>query len=317
MDRVSTVGTYQSALASIMLAEQNQATADQQVSSGKVATDLGGFGDSSERLVATRTLQSRLQSYSDNSQILSAKLGIQDTALTQMESAAGDAVKAIHSAIASGDASNLMASLQNSLTSAASSINLQYQGQYVFAGSQVSTAPLAITNINALATAGTPVALNTVFKNDQFPPKSRLDDNTVATTGFVADAVASPYIQVLQQVAAYNQGPNGPFGKPLTAAQTTFLQGVVQTAQAAQQTVTNVTVQNGGVQNQVTNVQKAISAQQTALTNIVSNITDVDVAQAATNLQLAQASLQAAAQVFSRLSGSALVNLLPSTSTTA
>jgi flagellar hook-associated protein 3 FlgL len=76
-------------------------------------------------------------------------------------------------------------------------------------------------------------------------------------------------------------------------------------------------VQNGGVQNQVTNVQKAISAQQTALTNIVSNITDVDVAQAATNLQLAQASLQAAAQVFSRLSGSALVNLLPSTSTTA
>jgi flagellar hook-associated protein 3 FlgL len=317
MDRVSTVGTYQSALASIMLAEQNQASANQQVSSGKVADSLGGFGDSSERLVATRTLQSRLQSYADNGQILSSKLSIQETALTQMESAAGAAVKAIQASVASADGSNLMTSLQNSLTSAASTLNLQYQGQYIFAGSQVSTAPLAITNINQLAVAGAPVPLSAVFKNDQFPPKSRLDDNTVTTTGFVADGVASPYVQVLQQVAAYNQGPNGPFGSPLTAAQTTFLQGVIQTAQAAQQTVTNVTVQNGGVQNQVTNVQSAITAQQTALTNIVSNITDVDVAQAATNLQLAQATLQAAAQVFSRLSGSALVNLLPSTSTTA
>ena len=39
MDRVSTVGTYQSALASIMMAEQKQATADQQVSSGKVRSE--------------------------------------------------------------------------------------------------------------------------------------------------------------------------------------------------------------------------------------------------------------------------------------
>lgn len=317
MDRVSTVGTYQSALASIMLAEQNQANADQQVSSGKVATDLKGFGDASQRLVSTRTLQSRLQSYVDNGQILSSKLSIQDTAFTQMQSAAGSVVTSIQNAVATGDGSNLMSSLQNALTSAASSLNLQYQGQYVFAGSQVSTAPLAITDINQLATAGTPVALTSVFKNDQFPPKSRLDDNTVVTTGFVADAVASPFVQVLQQVAAYNQGANGPFTKPLTSAQTTFLQGVIQSAQNAQQGVTNLTVQNGGVQNQVTAVQSAIAAQQTALTNIVSNITDVDIAQAATNLQLAQASLQAAAQVFAKLSGSSLVNLLPSTSTTA
>ena len=77
--------------------------------------------------------------------------------------------------------------------------------------------------------------------------------------------------------------------------------------------LTNVTAQNGLAQNEVTATQSALTSRQTMLTNLIGNIDQTDVAQATTNLQQAQLSIQAAGQVFQALNASSLLNTLTAT----
>lgn len=60
MNRVSTSTAYSAVLANLMAARARQAHAQAQVSSGKLAADLKGFGQGAEALTASRTLQSRV-----------------------------------------------------------------------------------------------------------------------------------------------------------------------------------------------------------------------------------------------------------------
>ena len=75
----------------------------------------------------------------------------------------------------------------------------------------------------------------------------------------------------------------------------------------------NVVAQNGQAQNEVTNTQGALTQRQTMLQGLVGNITTADLAQASTNLQQAQLSIQAAGQVFQALNNSSLLNILQPT----
>ncbi len=314
MTRVSTAGLFSVAVLAINNAQQNLDKTGQQADSGKIASDLAGYGGSAEQITASRTVQSRIQSYLTNGQVLSGKLDIQDQSLQAVQTAAGSAKTAISSAVAAGDGSSLITALQSALSSTVTALNTQYNGQYVFAGSQTSTAPVAASQLSDLTAAG---AIANVFRNDQSAPTNRINDNTVVTTGQVASNVATPLLSALQQVEAFNQGPNGPITGTLTAAQTTFLQGVLASFTSAQTTVTSAVVQNGAVQSQLTNTTATLTSQNDSLTNTLSNLTDVNEAQVATQLQMAQYALQASVQVYNTLKASSLLNLTSSTATSA
>jgi flagellar hook-associated protein 3 FlgL len=60
----------------------------------------------------------------------------------------------------------------------------------------------------------------------------------------------------------------------------------------------------------VETTQKALTDRQTALTAVLGNMTEVDMADAVSRLQLAQTALQASTQAFSVLHGSTLLDLL-------
>ncbi len=68
--------------------------------------------------------------------------------------------------------------------------------------------------------------------------------------------------------------------------------------------------QNGLAQAEVTNTQGSLTSQQTMVQGLIGTATQPDLAQAATNLQQAQLSIQAAGQVFSALKSSSLLNTL-------
>lgn len=310
MNRVSTAGLFNSAVLAINNAQQRLTTAGQQANTGKLANDLAGYSASNEQITATRTLQARLQSHIDGGKVLSSKLDLQDQTLQAVSSAAGSAHKAIAQALAAGDGSSLITQLQSALSTSVTALNTQFNGQYLYAGSQSTTAPVTASQLSDLTAAG---AISNVFKNDNLAPVNRLDDNTVVTTGQLASSVATPLFTALQTVEAYNQGANGPINGTLTPAQTTFLQGVLASFVSAQQTATAAVVQNGAVQQQLTTTTDILTKQNDTLTNTLSNLTDVDEAKAASDLQLAQFALQASAQVFSTLKSSSLLSLLPNT----
>jgi flagellar hook-associated protein 3 FlgL len=308
MSRVSTVGLYSSAVLAITTAQDRLATATQQANTGKVAQDLSGYGADSEKIIAQRSLQSRIQSHIQNGTVLSSRLDLQDQALQSVSTAAGDAHNAIAQALASGDGSALMTQLQSALSTASTALNTRFNGQYIFAGSQTTTAPVSASQMSDLTAAG---AIANVFHNDQLATANRLDDNTVVTTGQLADSVGTPLMTALQSVEAFNQGASGPISGTLTAAQTTFLQGVLANFSTAQSQATSDAVQNGAVQQQLKSTTSVLNAQNDTLTNSLSDLTDVNEAQAANDLQLAQFAFQASARVFNSLQNSSLLSILP------
>lgn len=307
MERVSTSATYSSALLNIMNAETRQNDAQTQVSTGKVASSLSGFGVQADTLTATRSLKARIDSYVSNAKTLSSTLDVQDQALGQLSDAAQSARGAIAEAIATGSADGLMTSLQGYLSQAVDSLNSNYQGRYLFAGGQSGTAPVGSTTLADLTAAPSTASL---FSNDQQTTTSRLDDKQTVSTGFLASNLGQPLFDALKSVEALNQGASGPLSGTLTQAQQTALTGMLSQFDAAFDGVNTAVAVNGSAQSRVTVTQASLVDRQTALSGVLTGITDVDMGAAVSKLQLSQTALQASAQVFATLSSTSLLNLL-------
>jgi flagellar hook-associated protein 3 FlgL len=309
MDRISTASAYNNVLANLMAAQVAQSVAGNQLSSTEKATDLQGYGTGAETLTALQATATQVTGYLNNSQEVGAKLATQDNALNEVAGGAGDTLKAITEALASGNGTTLMASLQNAFSNAVEGLNSTFNGEYMFAGGQVNTQPVSAAGLSDL-TAG-PIA--NLFHNDQRQTTTQLDQNTSVGTGFLADKVATPLFQALAAIEAYSEGPNGPFTGTLTSQQATFLSGQIASLDVVEANLNNVVAQNGQAQNMVTNAQGDLTQRQTMLQGLIGNITDADLAKATTDLQQAQLSIQAAGQVFQVLNSTSLLNSLSST----
>lgn len=306
MDRVTTFLSSQSAMMNLMAAETRQNDAQQQVSTGFVATDLKGYGHQAEALTAAKTLKTRVDGFVDGAKALSSKLDAQNLALGQVSDAAQGAHDAIANAIATGHADGLMSALQSFFGQAAQGLNTQFDGQYLFAGAQTSTAPVAISDMTQLPAATT----SDMFKNDQLKPVSQVDESTTLQTGFLASDVGGATFDAFKQVQAFANGANGPFSGQLTDAQTTFLKGMLTSFKDAASGAVDVTAQNGLLQNRVDQVSKTQTDRQSMLQTMIGGITDVDVADAVSRLTQAQTAVQASAQVFASLQNTSLLNYL-------
>lgn len=315
MNGISTSYQYQSVLLNIMNAQQNETTAQQQYSTGKIGDDLKAFAGQADQITAAQTLTAQTNTYVQNNTALADRLTVQDQTLSQVATITTNARSAVAEAVATGDATSLSTSLQSQLSQAIAALNTQYNGQYLFAGGQTSTAPAVTGTTLANLTAAGGVAA--AFQNGDAPQQDRLDADTRITTGFTASGVATGLYTALSQVATYlqaQQTANG--GQPittLTAAQTTALTGMLSSFDTASTALNNQVAQNGLVQDQVSATKTALTARQTALTNTLGDLTNVDQAKAATNLTLAQTALQASAQVFASLNNTSLLNVLSTT----
>lgn len=305
--RVSTAGNYGSVLVNLMAAQQRQFDAGNRVSSQKNGTDLKGYATKAETLTAMRTVDRRLTAYSDQNDQVAAKLGSQDEALNQVTDAAGAIRQAMADALATDRADTLMQDINGQFATATEGLNARYDGKYLFAGGQINTKPVTATTLADL-TSGPPIA--SFFTNDQFKAQAKLDDSATATTGQLASDLGTAMLTGLQGIQAFNQGAGGPFNGQLTPAQRTFLENQLASWDQIRSDLTLKTAQNGLVQKRVEDVKTNIGVHQDTLTIMIGHITDADMAKAATDLQSAQLSIQASAQVFSSLQGSSLLNYL-------
>jgi flagellar hook-associated protein 3 FlgL len=307
MERISTSGAYSAVLASLMANQAKQTQVIAQISSGETATDLKGYAGKAETLMAMQSVQSQVAGYVNSGQTLTAKLSSQNTALTQMSDASTSASKAITDALASGTGDVVMQSLQTAYGEIAQGLNTTFNGEYVFGGGQVNTPPVSATSLSALGAAP---SVASVFHNDQMVQTAQVSQNTTLQTGFLASNLGTAVFTTLQAIQAYDQGPSGPLTGQLTSAQSTFLQGQLANLSTATAALNTAAGQNGTNQNQLASTQTSLTDQQTSLQGLVGNITNVNMGQAAANLQQAQLAVQASAQAFVTLNGTSLLNVL-------
>jgi flagellar hook-associated protein 3 FlgL len=312
MERISTATIFNGIISNLMAAQSQESLINTQVSSGKNATDLQGYSANAETLMAMQTVQSQVTGYLSAGQVVTAKLSNQNTALTQIAGSATSGATAITNALAAGNGDTVMQALQSAFNDAVQGLNSTFNGQYLFAGGQVNTQPVSATSLSSLTTG----TIASQFHNDQLVQSAQVDQNTNMKTGFLADQLGTALFTTFQAIEAYNQGPNGPFGGVLTSAQSAFLQGQIANFNSAATALNTAAGQNGLLQSELSTTQTDLGDRQTTLKGLIGNITDTNMAQAASNLQQAQLAVQASAKIFSSLANSSLVTLLPASPVT-
>jgi|KBSSwiStaDraftv2_1062776.scaffolds.fasta_scaffold03182_9 flagellar hook-associated protein 3 FlgL len=310
MNRVSTASNYSAILANLMAAQQRQVDAGSQVASQKKGDDLKSYARNAEMLTAMRSIQVRGQGFLEQNSTIADKLATQDIALSQVADAVAGAREAIAEALASGHVNTLVEDMEAQLRNAVEGLNARYGGKYLFAGGQIDTKPVTATTLSDLTAPATVIA--DFFKNDQFVTQNKVDDSTTVSTGVLADAIGTGLMTAFKAFQNEEQTGSGPFTGDLTDAQRTFLEGQLASWDQAHQTIVNIAGRNGLVAKRVDTVKDDLTSRQSSLKEMIGGITDVDMAEAASNLQAAQVAVQAAAQVFMSLQQSSLLNLLKS-----
>lgn len=306
--RISTGMIWGNALGNLMSAQERMAKANDQVSTQKVATDLMGHGRASEIIAAYQSALGKAEGFIEVNQTVSDRLNSQDLALTTASDSAGNGKDAIMNALASGDGSALMTAMQGAFSTALDGLNYMHNGQYLFGGGNDDKSPVTVRSLSELAALP---AVSDAFQNGDIRKTSRIDTHTTVQTGMLGNELGEELMQIFADIQQYNDDPlTGPFGANLTDAQKTFLTTKSQELNAQYDKLVQQTSLNGTMQNRVDNTTKSLEGQVKSMSGLISDRTDVDLAKAYTDLQMAQVSVQASAQVLSNLSQVSLLNLL-------
>lgn len=309
MQPISTSANWSSALLNLTQAEQKQTQAQNQVSSGKVSQNLGGYGQGAEAITSMQASQARLQGFISAGNALTSSLTDQATALGEVASGGSAARQAVTDAIASGSAAGLMQALQTQYQQVVGGLNAQSNGVYIFGGGRTDQPPVSVTSLSSLVPLASPPTA--AFQNGQFISSSQVDESTTIQTGMLASDVGTSLTTVFQTIAAYDAGPNGPLNGQLTQTQISFLQSQLSAFDTADSTVTSYQAQNGAAQKTVSNAITDQQNQSTTLQNMIGDKTNVDMATALSNLSEAQNAVQASAQVLASLQSDSLLKILP------
>ncbi len=301
MTRISTFGASQSALLDLMRAQQSLFQAQQELSTGKKGADLKGVGYQAETIAASRGALSRSMAFEEAAVRTGSRLEAQNVALEHLSTSVGN----LRSAMTSKDGTFVMQEITDAFYGSIHALNSQHLGAYMFGGTRDDTKPMTISSLAELAALP---AVADAFQNSDLEPTVKVDQNTTITVGRLASAVATDVMASFKRIAEFEAGPNGPFVDPMTDVQQAFVVGELQNIVAAQNGVISAVGMNGVMQAQLESAQQSQKDRQDFLTGMISDIEDVDMAEAATRFQTAQNVLDVSAKTFASLTQ---VSLLP------
>jgi len=311
IDRVSTAGQSQFLLSQIQNAAQQLDKTQAQVASGKVSTDYSGLGDKVSVLEAARTAANKADAYQTNTTQAVNQADLQDSQLSSLSDLANQLRQAITTSVANNDGTTLMSTAQGIFDQASQILNTKdANGNYLYGGDKDNTPPLNATSLSQL---GSMPSVASAFSNGTMKKSVMVGDGQSVQVGVLASDIGSGLMQTLKDIAGFDAGPSGNFAATtnLTQAQNSFLTGEIQTSADAATGVNNAAASNGFVYNQLKDASDQQSALSTLYKGFVSNIENVDMPTAISQLNQNQVALQAALQVTAQLNQVSLLNYLP------
>ncbi|MBS0473315.1 MAG: hypothetical protein JSR60_19755 [Proteobacteria bacterium] len=310
VERTSTAAQSQFLLQQIQSASQNLDKNQAQVASGKVANNYTGIGDKVSLLEAARTSANKADAYQSNTTLALNQADLQDTQMSSLSDLANQLRQAMTTAVAQGDGTTLMTTAQGILDQVNQILNTKdANGNYLYGGDKDNVPPVNITSLSQLAALP---SASDAFSNGTLKKSVMVGDGQSVQVGMLASDIGSGLMQTLKDIATFDSGSSGPLSAstPMTKAANDFLTSELPTAISAAATVNNAAASNGFVYNQLQNASDHQSALSTLYKGFVSNIEDVDMPTAITNLNQSQVALQAAYQVTAQLNQVSLLNYL-------
>jgi flagellar hook-associated protein 3 FlgL len=310
VERTSTASQAQILLSLISKAGDALNKTQDQVASGKVSSDYTGLGDKASLLEAARTASNKADAYQANTTLAVNQADLQDTQLTTLSNLANQLRQVMTNAIANGDGSTLMTEAQSVFDQANQILNSKdANGNYLYGGDKDNTPPLNVTTLAQLAAL--PSVAN-AFSNGTLKKSVMVGDGQSVQLGVLASDIGTNLMQTLKDIATFDAGPTGNFSASTTLSkpQNDFLTAEIPVSITAAQSVNAVAASNGFVFNQLQDAATHQQALSTMYKGFVSNLEDVDMPTAISQLNQDQVALQAAMQVTSRLGQISLLNYL-------
>ncbi len=315
IDRVATNTQSQYLLSQVVQASKALDITQAQVASGKTSQDYAGLGDKTAALESARAAQTRADAYQSNTQLALTQADLQNTQLTSLSGLAAQLKSAITSAAGNSDGTALMSTAQSIFDQASQILNsTDSNGNYLYGGQTADKAPFGAASLSALTGSPAP-SISSFFQNGSQKKSVLVGDGQSVPIGVLASDIGTKLMTALQDLAQADT-PSGSLNGKLTTSQVANLtNNALPDATAATTDLNAATAANGDVYNRL---KEAITTQQSLSTmykGFVSNIEDVDMSKAITNLNQDQVALQAALQVSAKLGQLSLLNYLPVTAT--
>jgi flagellar hook-associated protein 3 FlgL len=308
MTRIATLSQQQALLSELLKTNARTFKTQLQVSTGKVGQTYKDLAKDTGVLLSAKRVETRITQYQKTVLELSGRLDNQNVQLEQIASSAASLRQSVLDALSLNSGSGLMEAVDGVFRQALSVLNAQVDGSYIFAGSRVTDAPVDVASLADLVAAPTAAG---IFSNDQQRRAVEIDTGQTLNYTFLADEVGLPLMTALKSIADFNAGPDGPFADQLTVPQQQFLQGLLPTLKTVSQDLNNIVARNGQYQQQVASVIEVHEQTQVFIRGFISDIEDVDMAEAVSRLNQDQVASEAATYILSQLQNISLLNFLP------
>jgi flagellar hook-associated protein 3 FlgL len=277
-------------------AQANQQQLTSELSSGVSITALSQNPVASGENVLLLNQIQQDDSFTQSSSLVTGQLQVADSTLgsvvSQLTQAISLATSANNGTMNSSDVKSIGNQISGILDEVQSLANTNYQGQYIFAGGQTSTAPFTTSSATSPAT--------TTYNGDT-------DVNYLETPNGQKIQLNVPGSQIF-----LGSGANSVFGA-LNNLVADYSSGTVNTAQAANDTsalstaLNYVSQQRVTIDNSITQLTAAsyaVTGNQTQLTAAQTNLMQADVAQVSTQLSLSETQQTALEDVIAQLNSS-------------
>jgi flagellar hook-associated protein 3 FlgL len=305
IDRIGSAANAQMMLAQIQKAEVTLNKDNQQVVTGKFAGTYSGYGDKVAVMEAARTARAHADANVAAAQQASSRLDLQDTQLSQLGDLADEVRQTLTKASADQDATSLMSQLQGFFNQATEILNAKDANGYIFAGDNNQVPPVSVSSLTDLAALASPGA---AFTNGTIKATIRVGDTQTVQVGMLASDIGTQLFSLFQQVAQFDAG--NAFDTKTNAAQQSFLESTVQSSTTVTEGINQQTAANGINYQLVDNTMTRLQATSGIYKSFVSNIEDVDIAEALSRLNQDQVALQASFQLTSTLNKMSLLDFL-------
>ena len=307
MTRVSSFGNQQVMLSSLMNNQARVFKDQTQITTGKKEEYYSGFSSEVSTLLGAKTVFGQTQGYLRASDHVDRFLRTNDIQLGTMVTNAENVRDTMLEAIAQEETLALNELMGEAFSAMISSLNTSIGGIHVFSGARSDIEPVIGTTMSDLVAAAN---VSDLFQNDQRRPSAKIGQNTLMEYGLLADEIGQEIFQVFKNIADFNAGPSGPLSGKLDATQLDFLKNELTNMDAAIENLQILVARNGTRQNNVESIIQEHENQEVFLEIFISDIEDVNVAEAITRLNNDQVALEASYKITSQLTNISLLDFI-------
>lgn len=315
--RVSSFGQNQTLVNYMMQRQRDLATAQLQVSSGKVSQTYSGIARDANALTDAKSAQSKLEGYLASNMELDRKLELYNSSIGAVADIAEEVRQDMIKAVNLSSGSGLFEKMRGHLEQLSSLLQTRDGDDFIFGGTREDTAP---TNVGTVADLLALAAPGDAFQNSQTKQAQNISDDRSMEYGVLADDLAGDLMNVLYRVHQFNAGtlpsgagafaPAGAFTDPLSENQRDFLVSEFTNALTAVNSVRTEEARNGVNMATLDRQVELHKTQRNYAEIFVTDIEDVDLSEAINRLNADQTALETTMAVLARLNRNTLLNFI-------